>query len=271
MSVSLNNKMNNYSLQNVENYKQSLDIDMKTINNKYIELVTDYLKFIVENIKVRNKKLARFIIIRGLDTITNVFLNIFYYTKNMDMTYFHCQKSFYFYVEFVGQITEEEKMFLQLTSRDATTYVYKKTVFEINNELKKISQSSDSETYKNIFISIDKHIYLYKTYLFKIINCEEFMDTEYINNFINISKKINNLKLNNENLYTLCDIVDSLYYTIDNINHFFDINEGLIKKVNKNVDKLKSYQKSIDEIKEKLTENLTDNINVNEFLKWLSS
>ena len=267
MNVSLNNKINNYSLQNVENYKQTLDIDIKTINNKYIELVTDYLKFIVENIKVKNKNLAKFIITRGLDTITNVFLNILYYTKNMDMTYFHCQKSFYFYVEFVGQITEEEKMFLQLTSRDATIYVYKKTVFEINNELKKISQSSDLKTYKKIFISIDKHIYLYKTYLFKIINCDEFMDTKYINNFINISKKINNLKLNNKNLDIMCNIVDNLYYTIDNIEYFFDINEGLIKKVNKNVDKLNSCQKCIDDIKEKIT----DNINVNEFIKWLSS
>ena len=135
MDVSLNNKDTNFSLHNIENYKTKLDIDIDInyINYKYIQLVTDYLKFIVENLKVRTPKLARFIITRGLDTITNVFLNILYYTKNIDITYFHCQKSFYFYVEFVGQITEEDKMFLQLTSRDATIYVYKKTVFEIKN------------------------------------------------------------------------------------------------------------------------------------------
>jgi hypothetical protein len=165
-------------------------------------------------------------------------------------------------VEFVGQITEEEKMFLQLTSRDATTYVYKETIFKINNELKKISQTST--TSKKDFIIIDKAIYIYKTYLFKIINCDEFMETKYVSNFINISKKINNLALNEENLQLLGSIVDNLYYTIEDINSFFDVNEELIKKITKNIGKLKSCQKSRDEIKE----NYVNNSNV--FIKWLS-
>ena len=262
MNISLNTKDTNFSLMNAENYNKNLDIDIKSINEKYILLVSDYLKFIIENIKVKNKILARFIITRGLDTITNVFLHLLYYTKNIDMTYFHCQKSFYFYVEFVGQITEEEKMFLQLTSRDATTYVYKETIFKINNELKKINQNSASS--KNMFIIIDKYIYIYKTYLFKIINCNEFMETKYVNNFINISKKINSLALNEENLQLLGSIVDNLYYTIEDINSFFDVNEELIKKVTKNIGKLKSCQKSTDEIKENYVNNS------NGFIKWLS-
>ena len=262
MNISLNTKDTNYSLLNAENYNKKLDIDIKSINEKYILLVTDYLKFIVENIKVQNKIFARFIITRGLDTITNVFLNLLYYTKNIDVTYFHCQKSFYFYVEFVGQISEEEKMFLQLTSRDATTYVYKETIFKINNEFKK--QSQNSAISKNIFIIIDKYISIYKTYLFKIINCTEFLETKHVNNFINISKKINNLKLSEENLQIFSSIVDNLYYTIDDINSFFDVNEELIKKITKNIGKLKACHKSIDEIKE----NYVNNSNV--FIKWLS-
>ena len=262
MNISLNTKDTNFSLMNAENYNKNLDIDIKSINEKFILLVTDYLKFIIENIKVKNKILARFIITRGLDTITNVFLHLLYYTKNIDMTYFHCQKSFYFYVEFVGQITEEEKMFLQLTSRDATTYVYKETIFKINNELKKINQNSASS--KNMFIIIDKYIYIYKTYLFKIINCNGFMETKYVNKFTNISTKINNLKLNEENIQLLSSIIDNLYYTIEDTNSFFDINEELIKKVTKNGEKLKSCQKSIDEIKE----NYVNNSNI--FIKWLS-
>jgi hypothetical protein len=55
------------------------------------------------------------------------------YTKNLDLTHFHCQKSFYYYVEFVGQILEDDKTFLQLTSRDATIYVYKKTIYDIHD------------------------------------------------------------------------------------------------------------------------------------------
>ena len=117
MKTNISNKDNNYSLHNLENYKKNIDTDIAEVTEKYYKLLLEYYKFIIENIKIKNENLTRFIIIRGLDTITNVFNNILYYTKNIDMTYFHCQKSFYFYVEFVGQISEDEKMFLQLTSR----------------------------------------------------------------------------------------------------------------------------------------------------------
>ncbi len=130
------NKDNNFSLQNLDNYRKNIDSVTSEITEKYYMLIAEYFKFITENIKVKNSNFSKFIITRGLDTITNVFNSIFYYTKNIDLTYFHCQKSFYFYVEFVGQISEDEKMFLQLSSRDATLYVYKKTIFEINNEYK---------------------------------------------------------------------------------------------------------------------------------------
>ena len=140
-SVTIVTKDNNYSLQNVENYKNETIFDTNEAIQKYSELIIEYFKFVMENIKIKSSNFSKFIIIRGLDTITNVFLHILYFTKNVDLTYFHSQKSYYFYVEFVSQISDDEKMFLQLTSRDATTYVYKKTIFEINNEFKKINET----------------------------------------------------------------------------------------------------------------------------------
>ena len=131
------NKDNNFSLSNIENYKKEFNYNINEIIKQYSELIIEYIQFSIENIKISNKSFLLFFLIRGLDTITNVFNFILFYTKNLELTYYHCQKSFYFYVEFVGQISEDDKMFLQLTSRDATTYVYKKTIFEsdktINN------------------------------------------------------------------------------------------------------------------------------------------
>ena len=158
----INNKDNIYSLNYSENYRSELNESTGLITKKYSELLCEYIKFIVENINTKNKPFSKFIIIRGMDTITNVFNNILYYTKNIDLTYFHCQKSFYFYVEFVGQISEDEKMFLQLTSRDATTYVYKKTLFEISNEMKKINENISKET-KNKLDIINIYVKLYQT------------------------------------------------------------------------------------------------------------
>ena len=127
----------NFSLHNNENYRKELEPEIRDILKKISELFINYFKFITGNIKLTKSNFSRFIITRGLDTIINVFNNILFYTKNLDLTYFHCQKAFYFYVEFVGQISEDEKMILQLTSRDATTYVYKKTIFELNNYIRK--------------------------------------------------------------------------------------------------------------------------------------
>ena len=115
MKSVISHKDNNYSLNNIENYRKTIDCSLGEVTKIYGDLLIEYSNFISENIKVKNSSFSRFIIIRGLDTITNVFLHILNATKNIDLTYFHCQKSFYFYVEFVGQISDDEKTFLQLT------------------------------------------------------------------------------------------------------------------------------------------------------------
>jgi len=162
----MNNLSNHYSLQNTENYKSLLENSLNDIVDKYILLACEYLRFIIENITIKNRAYFKFILIRGLETITHVFNNILLYTKNLEMAYYHGQKAFYYYVEFIGQISEEQHQYLQLSSRDATMYVYKKTLFEITNELKKISTYMDEDLEKkikglNIYIQIYKNIVHY--------------------------------------------------------------------------------------------------------------
>ena len=263
------NKDNNFSLQNLDNYRKTIDNTTSEITEKYYMLISEYFKFITENIKVKNTDFSRFIITRGLDTITNVFNNIFYYTKNVDLTYFHCQKSFYFYVEFVGQISEDEKMFLQLSSRDATTYVYKKTIYEINGECKKnlnanINSNSVNEQYK----IINNYINIYKTLVYKIIQNSNLNNNNnfYIEIFEKICKKINKTNLNNENVVLLNNIIDKLYFVISDVDYFFDTTQEFFKKM-KPVN-LKKYEKNIYET-EAMTEKLDDT--PEKFACWLLS
>ena len=258
MKTSTQNKDNNFSLHNLENYKKHIDSDTSEITEKYHMLIAEYYKFITENLKIKNSNFAQFIITRGLDTITNVFTNIFYYTKNIDLTFFHCQRSFYFYVEFVGQISEDEKMFLQLSSRDATMYVYKKTIFEINDEIKKnhIVNVNDQ------FMIINSYINIYKTFLYKII---QQSNQTSIDVFEKVCKKVNKTNLNNENVVLLNTIIDKLYFGIDNIDYFFDTIQEFFKKM-KPIH-LKKYEKkmSSEEIAEKLNET------PEKFVCWLMS
>ena len=276
MKSTITNKDNNYSLYNSENYKKELDSNINDITKKYADLIIEYYKFIQENIKVSGTNISRFIIIRGLDTITNVFLHLLHYTKNIDLTYFHCQKSFYFYVEFVGQISDDEKMFLQLTSRDATTYVYKKTIFDINSELKKINEIM-SPSFKEKLDIIKNYINIYQTYLLKIINYPK----EYITNvktianidkIVNLVEKLNSFNNTNNNnnkakIQSLESIVDDLYHKIENIDLFFEVNVLLVKKFLKNqeITKIVNEKISSEEFIEKINEPH------DKFISWLLS
>ena len=258
------NKEINYSLHNTDNYKKELDTEITDVVQKISQLFIDYFKFITENIKLKRSTFSRFIIIRGLDTIINVFNYILLYTKNVDLVYFHCQKAFYFYVEFVGQISEDEKMFLQLTSRDATTYVYKKTIFEINSDLKKNNEYVSDYTRLKLDI-INAYIDLYKTLLFKIIN-DDFTNIKNLENIELIYKKLNGLT-NKTNLKHLNEIIELLYYRIENSEYFFDVCVLLVKKFIKNQEQINNC---IDKF---LSEDL--NVKLNEtcdkFVTWFMS
>jgi hypothetical protein len=233
----LSKKEINYSLHNIENYNKDLDCEISKIAEKISELLIDYVKFIVENIKLKETKFSRFIIMRGLDTIINIFNYILFYTKNLDVAYFHCQKAFYFYVEFVGQISEDEKMFLQLSSRDATMYVYKKTIYEISNEFKKNSDQVSEKTKVKLDI-VNSYMEINKTIILKLINneftnVEKQNTTENILNNINNSNNSNNIN-HNSNIKKLNNIIETLYFKTINDTYFFEVCEMLFKKISKN-------------------------------------
>jgi hypothetical protein len=161
-----------YSLHNVENYKNDFLYTTSFILNKHLLLINEYLNFIFENINNQKYNICNnFIIIRGMETISHVFHTILYYTKNIDLAYYHSQKAFYFYVEFIGQISVEHHTFLQLNSRDATMFVYKKTIFDINNSYK----NSNKYVYNKHQLDQLNNLYLQTNIIKELINY-------YINN-----------------------------------------------------------------------------------------
>ena len=65
---------NSYSLENIDNYHKSIDIYEIDLLNKYIDLISEYFIFITGNMKIKNKNYINFIIRRGFETITNIFM-----------------------------------------------------------------------------------------------------------------------------------------------------------------------------------------------------
>jgi len=139
-----------YSLQNIENFNENFDCSKEEIFEKYYTLFSEYFIFMFENLQVKNSKFLKFIIQRGLLTVTNVFNFILFYSKNIEMAYYHGQKAFYLYIEYIGQISEEHRTFLQLSSRDATMFVYKKTIFDIHSEFKKPIKNDEKLLLENL-------------------------------------------------------------------------------------------------------------------------
>jgi hypothetical protein len=150
-----------YTLLNTTNFHTKLSCGMSEILQKYANLIIEYTSFISEKVNIKNKKYYNYIYDRGLDTISHVFSLILFYTKNLDITYYHSQKAFYFYVEFIEQIIDIQHSFLQLSSRDACIFVYKKTVYEINNEYRKTIDTI-TVTKDTRFELLNSYIEIYK-------------------------------------------------------------------------------------------------------------
>jgi hypothetical protein len=187
---------------------------------------------------MRNKLYYNFILERGLETIIHVFLVIFYYTKNLDLTFYHSQKAYYFYIEFIEQISDDNITFLQLSSRDATLFVYKKTIYELNNEyIKHINEPSIDE--KNILNVVETYISIYKIIVQFLINHKNFKyedKTKYIGLCCNYIEFIN--EMINKHKYKK-NISQLIYLFVIKIcdkelelNDFFKLLGEFIKKIN---------------------------------------
>jgi len=269
MKYSSNND-STYSLHNIDNFKSSLTINVNIILDKYINLIIQYLKFVIETIKSKNKKFTNFIIIRGIDTLTNVFNNILYYTKNLELTYFHCQKAYYYYIEFIEQITDDQNSFLQLNSRDAMTYVYKKTIYEINNDLRKNTMTVTCKEDVECFHLLAGYIKIYTKLCYKIINNKKFIissinDSIYIDKLDNILNKINSLNIGMDNIKEFYSFIHVLDNKIDSIDKLYEVIIVLIKKINKNPILITKLKEKI--YLEEFVEKLEDSND--KFVNWL--
>jgi hypothetical protein len=241
------NKELNFSLQNIDNYKKKIDGKTNEIIDIYSKIIIEYLRYIIKTITIKNSKVSKFIISRGLNTITHVFTNLLYYTKNVDILTFHCEKAFYFYVEFVTQISEDDKTFLQLSSRDATNYVYKKTIFDINYEVKRTIVEETAET-QNTLDVVNSYINIYKILTEKLIHSEVFYSTSHkihIDRVENIIKILNCTTFNIDDVKCLETVFDALCNKITNLDTFYDVILRIIKKIIKELSILKNIDNNI--------------------------
>ena len=134
------------NLNNIDNYNHIYDLSAGLqYHESYISVVSDYLEYASEHVNIQNNEYYYFIIQRGLLSISHIFHMVFLYTKNIVLTLVHCKKALYYFIEFIGQIGDETHSYLQLNSKDAALFIYKKTIFEINAEHRKCFALTEKE------------------------------------------------------------------------------------------------------------------------------
>jgi len=257
------------NLQNLDHYYELLDYSVTNILVKYIEILIEYIQHCNENIKIINNSYKKYAIKKGISVISHVFNIILYYTKNLNMTYSYCRKSIIYYVEFMGQIENDMKTFLQLNSKDASLFVFKKTIYEISNNKKKYYIPCDNEVYT--FDCIYDSTKLFNTLMFDYIQTHDGLDLKQLesklykifNNVISLSTKkdyqtyVNNISHFTD--YILCIDYDDRYALI----------EKLTKKILKHkMTKDKLTSKMHSEIFEKY---IDDNISQSKIINYLFS
>lgn len=158
------------NLLNINNYNLELD-SKQNILTEYHKVLNEYLSHAVNQLVIKDSIHYLFILHRGFDLLKNIFITLLHYTKNLELTIHHLRKSYLYYTEFIGQVGEDSNSFLQLNSKDACLFVYKKTIYDINEEYKKKLILTKKE--KIIFLNIKENIFIF-TNILKII-CSKYI------------------------------------------------------------------------------------------------
>ena len=129
MSIVLND-VSRFRLDNLDNYKSQLDMSsLGIIYMKYIYIISEFFDLIKKNKFKPNKGFHLYVVIKGIETIHHIFNFLLLYTCNIDLVYFHCHKAYYYYIEFMDQISKDDHYFLRFSVKDAILFVYKKTIY----------------------------------------------------------------------------------------------------------------------------------------------
>ncbi len=136
------------SLNLLTNYLPELKETTIELYQYYIALIQTLLNHIHTNITIKNIEYLKYIIKYGINTITHIYKLLLLYTRNVSLTVHHCEKSILFYVEFITQIGDDNHSFLQLTSKDAVMFLYKKTLFELEENYVKTCVHTSQHTDK---------------------------------------------------------------------------------------------------------------------------
>jgi hypothetical protein len=263
--------MKNNSLNNIENYKTEFDSNEHILFIKYIGLIHELIECSVDNIFIQKSEYLKYVLMKGIKNVFYIFNFLLLYTKNLELTIYHTQKAILYFIEFIGQIGDDNHSFLKLNTKDASLFIYKKTIFEVNNDFRKSYEESEETKTKMEMLYL--YIETYNNIMLKIIENFDFQnksleDLQTIT-FTKLYKIVESLiqlpiifKGNNEQIK---DKINEYSVFVNNINACYSmpfIFNNYLNLINYTIKK--GYNKNIDNI---IVKKNLESINIEEKLQ----
>jgi hypothetical protein len=240
-------------LTDSSNYRILCEDRFESVSKKYMEIINYYILHSKINMNTSN-----YIFLKGIYIVTNVFKIIYYYTKNLELTVNYSNRAAFYYIEYVNQINDKDSdfVFVNLNLKDAVIYVYRKSIYEINDSYKKTVVNNKHE--EILFDSIHNFTTFYCQiiqFIFNKINIENMDEKELDGSLLNIYYFLDNI-CKNDSSDTNTDILNLLNRkTIKNKNILFK-NMIDIKFAYSGTDDLKSTVNYLrEEIESRIKEN----------------
>jgi hypothetical protein len=131
---------------------------------RFVKIIEYYLLHLNKSEILSRLENSNYILLIGLNSIIHIFKIILYKTKNIEHTYFCCQKSIYCYLEYIEQMNNINVLH-NLNVTDAISFIYKKTMDSEENVTNIISNNEENQILEDIDL-IQRFSVVSKTILF---------------------------------------------------------------------------------------------------------
>ena len=189
--------MTEYAISNKKNYLNTLNVSYTICFKTYKKLIYMYLKHYYDLLVDKNIQYDSDILITGLYALDNIFTILLLKTRNIMLASQNSEKTIFYFFEFVEQMKKPKtdiQTILKLGVSDAKIFIYKKTIYDLQEVDSKLSKEDNTFFYDlkdltNIYRSIisqliqNSTIYDIMENINKINNCinyEEFMKTKLV-------------------------------------------------------------------------------------------
>jgi hypothetical protein len=234
-----------------------------TIFPHYVRIMNEYLNHFTGSDKYKKgDKDRKYLLLNGFSTLTHVF-KITLNCETIELAIEHTEKAIYYYTQFIEQMEENIMHDLNVSSNNASLFVYKKTI----NHLRPDAHVSDSHVPSNDMLqkNVDYLLLLYRLIVDDLLKNEydSFIPTK----LINISMEL--CRHNSCEIIFQREMTNIMFF----INHFPSTKQILYEYIYLYIKKYKQCELTLAQLcQKKIQPNYPDkllNESVKMYIKWL--